>query len=497
MAMNQIPDTLSVETEYLNYDFSYQGLPIEEITTYAEKRLPANFSKLRQQLISGQFKNKTEGRKVTHVLNRSLHNVVKANNGKNRFNDIVRKLRSGRWLGATGKAIADVVNIGVGGSDLGPMMTSFALKEFADDASMHELNTHFVSSMDGGQLYAVLPIIDPETTLFIIASKSFSTIDTLANVATVKAWVQSSMTDAQWLKHHVIGVSANNVAMNDFGIPAAQQLSFADSVGGRFSMWSAIGLPIALTIGVNQFGKLLEGANAMDQHFANAPLSENIPLLMALIGVFNREERGINNLAILPYDGRLRYLPSYMQQLDMESNGKQCNHLGKKIEYPTGPIIWGGFGPNGQHAFFQHLHQGWDQFTADFIMVLKRKAIGFEQNVESSLQAQQRLAVSNCLAHRALMWEGVQNPANACSACNGSHPTNLLFVDELTPQSFGAIIAAYEHKVFTQGVIWEINSFDQPGVEQGKQSAAQILDVLEGRASSSFDSSTNALTQRL
>lgn len=492
-----------IETEWLNLDYSYQGLTDEQLRAYAQQKLPANFTALKQQLVTGEFENKTEQRKVTHVLNRSIHNVVKAANGKNRFVEIVRLLRSGNWLGATGKPITDVVNIGVGGSDLGPMMGAFALHEFADDYSLHTLHTHFVSSMDGGQLYAVLPIVDPETTLFIIASKSFSTVDTLANVQTVKEWIKPVLSEADWLQHHVIGVSSNNQAMMEFGIPPNQQLSFADSVGGRFSIWSAIGLPIALSIGSNQFSKMLEGAQAIDEHFAQIDdITQNIPVMLALLGVYNREERGINNLAILPYDGRLRYLPNYMQQLDMESNGKQATHDNQPLTTPTGPIIWGGYGPNGQHAFFQHLHQGWDSFTADFIAVLHRAAPGFTPPVQDALREQQRLAVSNCLAHRKLMWEGFravgldgqEDPRNTYT---GQHPTNLLYVDELTPQSFGALIAVYEHKVFTQGVIWGINSFDQPGVEKGKNCAKDILAVIDGVKSQSFDASTDRIIRRM
>ncbi|CUA86461.1 glucose-6-phosphate isomerase [Pseudidiomarina woesei] len=488
----------TIETDFLNLDYSFQGLTAEELKKYAATKLPKNFQQLKQQLAKGEYQNKTENRTVSHMLNRSIHNVVKAGNGKNRFTEIVRTLRSGKWLGATGKPIQNVVNIGVGGSDLGPMMGSFALKEFADDNPLHQLNTHFVSSMDGGQLYAVLPIIDPETTLFIIASKSFGTIDTLANVATVKEWIKPKLTQEQWLANHVIGVSANNQAMTDFGIPPAQQISFADSVGGRFSLWSAIGLPIALTVGSNQFSKMLDGAKAMDDHFVQTDdPTQNIPTALALIGLYNRQERNINNLAILPYDGRLRYLPSYMQQLDMESNGKQATHDNQALSTPTGPIIWGGFGPNGQHAFFQHLHQGWDKFTADFIAVLHRQAPGFTKEVQNALREQQRLAVSNCLAHRKLMWEGFKSPNDPRNEYVGHHPTNLLYVDELTPQSFGALIAAYEHKVFTQGVIWGINSFDQPGVEKGKHCAVDILKTIDGHSQQSFDPSTDAIIKRM
>lgn len=482
---------------YLALDTTYQKLSVNELAEQASKRLPESFNDARQQLSRGEYLNVSENRPVTHTLSRSIHAVAKQTNRKTRFVEVVQTLRSGRWLGSTGKPITDVVNIGVGGSDLGPQMGSFALKEFADDAVLHDLQVHFVSSMDGGQLYAVLPIVDPETTLFIISSKSFGTIDTLANVDTVRRWIEPALTEEQWLDKHVIGVSANAKAMTDYGIPPAQQFTFGEGVGGRFSLWSAIGLSIALTTGVRAFERMLEGAKAMDEHFFTAPAEENLPILLALYGAYNREELGINNLAILPYDGRLRMLPNYLQQLDMESNGKQATADNKAIDYPTGPIIWGGFGPNGQHAFFQHLHQGYDEFAADFVAVLKRAAPGFEPAVQEGLASQQRLAVANCLAHRRLIWEGSKNVESPRDNYPGGHPSNLLIMDELTPESFGALIAAYEHKVFTQGVMWGLNSFDQPGVEKGKKIAMDVLKVLDGDSDESFDESTDAVIKRM
>ncbi|RUO25849.1 glucose-6-phosphate isomerase [Aliidiomarina minuta] len=479
----------------LQLDWSYQFLAPETIENYVKKRLPANFDELREQLLSGSFQNPSEGRSVSHVLSRSVESVVK-DVKTSKFATIVRKLRSGNWLGATGKPITDIVNIGVGGSDLGPLMTSFALAEFASDVQQHRIQTHFVSSMDGGQLYAVLPIVDPETTLFIVASKSFGTIDTFANVDTVREWIKPAFanvgkTVTDWLQNHMIGLSANPQRMSDYGIPPAHQITFSQSVGGRFSMWSAIGLSIATTCGLRVFERLLAGAHNMDQHFSSAPLLQNIPMLMAITGLYNREERGINNLAILPYDGRFRHLPSYLQQLDMESNGKQCDFADHPIDYPTGPIIWGGFGPNGQHAFFQHLHQGYDKFSADFVLVRKRQAAKFTESVQQSLARQQDLAVANCLAHRRLMAFGFRGES-ARDHYPGDNPTNLLAIDELTPETFGALVAAYEHKVFIQGVVWKLNSFDQPGVERGKKIAEDMLLRMQGKSEQVFDESTEA-----
>lgn len=483
---------MMITTQHLALDLTYQGLTRDQLQQFANERLPRDFAEQRSQLLNGTYENPSEGRQVTHVLNRSRHSVVAANGGRNRFSEIVRTLRSGKWLGATGQVITDVINVGVGGSDLGPLLGSEALQEFADDNTAHPLKVHFASSMDGSQLYTLLPQLNPATTLVIMASKSFSTIDTLANIRTLKAWAARELSEQQWLEKHVIGVSSNIEGMTNFGIPPAQQLSFAESVGGRYSLWSAIGLPIALTVGANQFARMLDGAKAMDAHFGEAELHENIPLLMALTGVYNREQRGINNLAVLPYDGRLRKLPDYLQQLDMESNGKQQDRNGKPIDYPTGPIIWGGFGPNGQHAFYQHLHQGYDNFAADFVLVLQRAATEFDAATQAEFAEQQTLSVANCLAHRRLMWfgDGKTYP--------GQHPSNLLLLQELTPQAFGALIAAYEHKVFTQGVIWKINSFDQPGVELGKKIANEVLEVIKtGTGSDAFDDSTQAILQRL
>jgi glucose-6-phosphate isomerase len=480
----------------LTLDVAFQQ---ERVSAVIEQvNLPENFNSLREQLMQGNYINQSEQRQVVHCLERAENAEGERAAGREKFNHMVHQLRGGEWRGATGKRITAVVNVGVGGSDLGPNMGSFALKEFDDGhiEGEHALDVHFVSSMDGGQLYAVLPIIDPETTVFIVASKSFGTIDTFANIDTVRAWVKQHFTEQAWLEHHVIGVSSNQQKMLDYGIPLTHQLPFDEGVGGRFSLWSPIGLSIALSCGLHTFERMLAGARAMDQHFVEAPTHENIPVLMALYGIYNREQLGINNLAILPYDGRLRMLPNYLQQLDMESNGKQSTADNRAIDYPTGPIIWGGFGPNGQHAFFQHLHQGFDQFAADFVLVLERQAPGFSNEVAAQLAEQQQLSVANCLAHRQLMKFGDKNSDSPRDHYPGGHPSNLLMMQQLTPETFGALIAAYEHKVFTQGVYWQLNSFDQPGVEKGKKCAIDILAALNSNDAPQFDASTNDIIKK-
>lgn len=488
-----------IQLDDLVLDWSYQFISPQELSDFAHKRLPASFETQKQALLQGTYKNTSENREVSHVLTRARTSPI-SRGDDSRFVKLARKLRSGQWLGATGKPITAVVNVGVGGSDLGPLMTSFALKEFAHDVQNHHLDTHFVSSMDGGQLYAVLPIIDPETTVFIIASKSFSTLDTFANMDTVQTWAlehlsHQGITESNWRERHVIGVSSNPQAMSDYGIAPAHQLTFDRSVGGRFSMWSSIGFAIATACGVTVFERLQQGARAMDEHFATAPLTDNIPMVLALTGVYNREVRQINNLAILPYDGRFRHIPSYMQQLDMESNGKQCTAQGESLQTPTGPIIWGGFGPNGQHAFFQHLHQGYDDFAADFMVVLHRQAPGFSPAIQQQLARQQELSVANCLAHRVLMTYG-SDDGTARNYYPGQRPNHLFAVNELTPESFGALIAAYEHKVFVQGLIWQLNSFDQPGVELGKKVAEKTLATIQAHKQQLVSQEQCALSQQ-
>ncbi|WP_372783931.1 glucose-6-phosphate isomerase [Litorivivens sp.] len=451
-------------------------------------------------LFAGRYSNDTEQRWVRHPALRGHASsddpaVGLVHECLGKMQRLTEALRGGRWQGATGRPISDVVNLGVGGSDLGPCLAVHALQ---NESTSSAVKVHFASSMDGSQLYRLLPELDPETTLFIISSKSFTTADTFACVETARAWMGEKLTEAQQLERHIIGVSACPEKMAAMGIPEEHQLLFWDWVGGRFSLWSVIGLPIALAIGMDGFRGLLDGARAMDEHFASAPFEENIPVLMALIGIWNHNFLGIQSHACLPYDGRLQLLPAYLQQLEMESNGKSATADGKRVGYRTAPVVWGGLGTNGQHAFFQLLHQGTEQVTADFIAVVKPRETSLGPAVRESLAKQQRLALANCFAQSRLLALGNMGGEESVEdwrfAYPGGMPSTTILLDELSPFNLGMLLAAYEHKVFAQGVIWGINSFDQPGVELGKQIAKSTLAALEGEpVNEEWDASTAAL----
>ncbi|WP_416240492.1 glucose-6-phosphate isomerase [Acinetobacter sp. 2JN-4] len=421
---------------------------------------------------------------------------------------LVEKIHTGQYRGATGEVIQDVVNIGVGGSDLGPLMVTHALSDFKVKTAK-PLDVHFVSTMDGSQLSALLHQLRPETTLFIISSKSFGTIDTLSNAETVRQWLEKSLgTDAKILTNHFIGVSTKAEKMTEWGIAPDKQLLLWDWVGGRYSLWSCIGLPIALMIGVDGFKQLLAGAYAIDQHFQTAPFAQNIPVLMGLLGVWNNNFLDIQTHAVLPYDGRLKYFASYLQQLEMESNGKSTQRNGEKVEMATCPIVWGEVGPNAQHAFYQLLHQGTHSVSCDFIAPVKRYNANQFTYVESAdaLVEQHHLALSNCLAQSRLLAFGNQALAAdelrdlpAYKQYEGNQPSSTILLKELNPYSLGMLIALYEHKVFVQSVLWNINPFDQWGVEKGKEIANQLLPILNREQDdlSVFDASTQGLLRVL
>lgn len=421
---------------------------------------------------------------------------------------LVEKIHAGQYRGATGEVIQDVVNIGVGGSDLGPQMVTHALSDFKVKTAK-PLNVHFVSTMDGSQLSELLHQLRPETTLFIISSKSFGTIDTLSNAQTVRQWLEKALgKHARVLKSHFVGVSTKADKMAEWGIAPENQLLLWDWVGGRYSLWSCIGLPIALTIGVEGFQQLLAGAHAIDEHFQNTSFEQNIPVLMGLLGVWNNNFLNIQTHAVLPYDGRLKYFAAYLQQLEMESNGKSVQRSGQKVELDTCPIVWGEVGPNAQHAFYQLLHQGTQAVSCDFIAPIQRynsDHFTYVENAEALVE-QHHLALSNCLAQSRLLAFGNEaldstelEKLPIHKQYEGNQPSSTVLLKELNPYSLGMLIALYEHKVFVQSVIWNINPFDQWGVEKGKQIADQLLPILNGVQNdlSSLDASTRGLIKIL
>jgi glucose-6-phosphate isomerase len=412
------------------------------------------------------------------------------------------RLRGGEWGGSTGQTITDVVNIGIGGSDLGPLMVCEALKPY----QRADLRPHFVSNVDGAHLVDTLAGLDPARTLFIVASKTFTTQETMANAGSARAWLLEQLGSADIAKHFV-AVSTNGQAVSAFGIDPANMFGFWDWVGGRYSLWSAIGLPIALAVGFERFEELLSGAFAMDQHFRDSPLPENIPVLLALVGIWNHNFLGAASHAVLPYDQHLHRFPAYLQQADMESNGKSVLRDGERVDYATGPVIWGEPGTNGQHAFYQLIHQGTELISADFLAAARS---------QTPLGDHHAILLANCLAQtEALAFgktaEEVRKDLQASGAAasdiealvphkvfEGNRPTTTILYDRLTPFALGRLIALYEHKIFVQGIIWNVNSFDQWGVELGKQLAKVILPELSAHEDVlSHDSSTNGLINHL
>ena len=508
-------EQLSVQFDCLTFDYSKHRVDlniIDELNQFAQKK---NLNHWIERLFSTEQINYTEQRAAMHwALRLPKHDLVhtalsdQVHVQLDRMYALVNQIHAGQYRGCTGEVIQDVVNIGVGGSDLGPLMVSHALSDFKVKTKK-PLGVHFVSTMDGSQLSDLLHQLRPETTLFIISSKSFGTIDTLSNAQTVRQWLEKSLgDDACSVRHHFIGVSTKPEKMTEWGIAPENQFLLWDWVGGRYSLWSCIGLPIALSIGVEGFKQLLAGAYAVDQHFQTAPLNQNVPVLMGLLGVWNNNFLDIQTHAVLPYDGRLKYFASYLQQLEMESNGKSIQRNEQKVELDTCPILWGEVGPNAQHAFYQLLHQGTHSVSCDFIAPVQRYNANQFTYVENAdaLIAQHYLALSNCLAQSRLLAFGNQaldqnelEQLPEYKQYAGNQPSPTMLLNELNPYSLGMLIALYEHKVFVQSVIWNINPFDQWGVEKGKEIANQISPVLNGDQSdlSKLDASTQGLLKVL
>ena len=468
----------------------------------------------RDKLFAGEKINHTEKRAVLHIALRSRSGEPIMVDGEDvipqvravqaRMRDFSDAVRDGSWTGYSGKRITDVVNIGIGGSDLGPAMVCRALSPYAHK----DLTVHFVSNVDGAHIHDTLQACNPESTLFIVSSKSFSTQETLNNALAARAWFLAEGGSEDKIDRHFVAVTSNNKHATEFGIARESQFEMWDWVGGRYSLWSAIGLPIAIAVGMDRFEELLGGAYEMDEHFRNAPIEQNMPVLLALLGIWYNNFLGRETYAILPYIQHLSSLPDYLQQADMESNGKRVDRNGVAVDYQTGPILWGGTGTNAQHAFFQLLHQGTKVVPADFI---------FARDSHSPYDKQHRMLISNTLAQMEALMRGKTRdevsaemrtkglPEDECERLApyrefaGNKPSNALLTAKLTPVSLGALIALYEHKIFVQGVIWNINSYDQWGVEYGKQVANSVLPVLEGASPDSIDvsSSTRELINRL
>ena len=463
----------------------------------------------RDKMFAGEKINFTEQRAALHTALRSDAFTQVLVDGEDVMPEVRRVLahmrkfsdqvRGGEWRGYTGKPITDIVNIGIGGSDLGPAMVCEALKPYGKPG----LVMHFVSNIDGTHLAETLRQVNPETTLFIVASKTFTTQETMTNAHSARAWFLAHAKDEAAIASHFVAVSTNIRAVADFGIAGASMFEFWDWVGGRYSLWSAIGLSIAVYIGMNHFERLLEGAREMDEHFRSAPLERNLPVILGLLGVWYIDFWNARSHAVLPYDQYLHRFPAYLQQLDMESNGKRVDRDGEAVDYATGPVLWGEAGTNGQHAFYQLIHQGSQMVPADFLApVSSHNPLGDHHAILlSNFFAQTQALMKGKTAEEAC----VELAANGLFGADlekllphkvfpGNKPTNSLMFRQLDPCTLGALIALYEHKVFVQGVIWNINSFDQWGVELGKQLAQNILPSLANNEKiSAYDASTNGL----
>ncbi|MDH3658829.1 MAG: glucose-6-phosphate isomerase [Alphaproteobacteria bacterium] len=503
----------AIDDDGLLLDLSKNRITGETVRRLVELARAVDLEGWRDRMFAGEPINVTEGRSVLHVALRNRSNRPILVDGEDvmpavnavlaRMRSFTERVRNGDWLGHDGQTITDVVNIGIGGSDLGPLMVTEALKPYG----RNDLRAHFVSNVDGAHLTHCLAGLDPARTLFIVASKTFTTQETMTNAGSARAWLIEGLGDQAAVAKHFVAVSTNTGAVSSFGIDTANMFEFWDWVGGRYSLWSAIGLPIALAIGMDRFEELLAGAHAMDEHFQTAPLEQNMPALLGLIGVWYRNFFGASSHAVLPYDQHLHRLPAYLQQGDMESNGKTIRRDGARVDHATGPIIWGEPGTNGQHAFYQLIHQGTELVPADFLAAAVSQTPlhdHHEKLLANFLAQTEALAFGKTEAEARAELQAAGLSGDALETLlphklfEGNKPTSALLYEKLTPHMLGRLIALYEHKIFTQGIVWGINSFDQWGVELGKQLAQAILPELkDDRMIASHDSSTNGLINRI
>ncbi|MEM8700788.1 MAG: glucose-6-phosphate isomerase [Pseudomonadota bacterium] len=498
----------SARTDDLLLDYSKTKIDSDALAGLLALAAMADVEGRRAAMFAGEKINETEKRAVLHTALRNRSDIPVMLDGEDVMPDVravldamadfAEAVRSGELVSSSGAPFTDVVNIGIGGSDLGPVMTTLALAPYHDGPELH-----YVSNVDGAHIADTLEKLDPETTLIIVASKTFTTIETMTNAATARKWIASALGEEAVGKHFAaVSTALDKVAA--FGIDGTRVFGFWDWVGGRYSIWSAIGLPLMIAIGPDAFSDFLEGAHALDVHFQEAPLENNLPVLMALIGIWHRDVLGYGARAVLPYDQRLSRLPAYLQQLDMESNGKRVKLDGSPVDMDTGPLVWGEPGTNGQHAFYQLLHQGTTVIPCEFLIA--------KEGHEDDLRHHHELLTANCLAQsEALMLGRTLEEAEAILTASGmsesdverlaphkvfpgDRPSFTLVYDKLTPYALGRLIALYEHRVFVEGVIWGINSFDQWGVELGKELATALLPMVKGDAAADGkDASTRGL----
>jgi glucose-6-phosphate isomerase len=504
-------ERFSLQMDDLLLDYSKNLIRPQTMKLLLKLAREAGVETLRDAMFAGEKINLTEGRAVLHTALRNRSDRPVLVDGHDVMPDVrevlarmrafADKVRTGKWKGYTGKAITDVVNIGIGGSDLGPAMVCLALKPYGGN-----IRAHFVSNVDPSHLVDTLEDLDPATTLFIVASKTFTTQETLLNAGAARAWLMDAAKDEKAVARHFVAVSTNEVAVREFGIDPANMFGFWDWVGGRYSLWSAIGLPIALYIGMDEFEELLAGAHDMDEHFRTAPLDANMPVLLALLGLWYNNFWDADSYAVLPYEQRLSRFTAYLQQCDMESNGKSVTREGKPVKLSTGPVLFGEPGTNGQHAFYQLIHQGTKLIPCDFLAAAEshndvngQHAVllsNFLAQPEALMRGKTGAEVETELARAGLSRREIKALAPH-KVFPGNRPTNTLLYRKLTPRALGRLIALYEHKVFAQSALWNVNAYDQWGVELGKQLAKAILPELTGNAPGNHDASTAALIRRL
>ena len=497
-------ERLTAEGAGIFLDFSKNRLNDETLKRLFALADAVNLRGKIDAMFSGEKINNTEHRSVLHTALRAPADATVLSDGVNvvpevqavleRMGEFSDQVRSGSWQGATGQKISHIINIGIGGSDLGPHLCYDALRHYSD----RSISVVFVSNVDGTDIAEALRGSNPAETLFIVASKTFTTQETMANARTARQWLVNALGEAA-VAHHFVAVSTNSAEVSKFGIDTANMFGFWDWVGGRYSVDSAIGLSLMIAIGRDAFSEFLAGFRAMDDHFRTVPWAENLPVLLGLIGIWYNNFFGAQSLAVLPYDQYLNLLPAYLQQLDMESNGKRVTKQGEAVDYQTGPVVWGQPGTNGQHAFYQLIHQGTKLIPCDFIgFVQSLNPIGRHHDLLMSNFFAQTEALAFGKTPEELSAEGCPAELVPHRTFTGNRPTNTLILEKLTPTSLGAIIALYEHKVFVQGVVWDVNSFDQWGVELGKLLANRITPELEASTEPELkhDSSTNALIRR-